>query len=112
MAAETFAQNMSNHMAEQAESEGRSLDKPESFTGAKPEDVRDAIPDSWGEGRPTRDGTGTRWANPDKLGEGVRIMPGTQGANDPTHAGPYAVFTRNGKEVRVPLEGNPALDKK
>jgi len=88
-----------------------SFDNPTSFTGAKPEQLEQSVPENWGPGVPTKKDGGTRWYNPDKRGEGVRIMPGTPGARDPMHAGPYAVFTRNGQEIRVPLAGNPVLQR-
>jgi len=87
----------------------RSFSSPMSFTGAKTDEVRQAIPQSWGDGVPIKNGGGIRWFNPAARGEGVRIMPGTPGARDPMHAGPYAVFTRNGEQIRVPLAGNPVL---
>jgi RHS repeat-associated protein len=91
-----------------AAAETPSLSNPASFTGATPEEASGAIPQGW-VSSPTRTGGGTRYANPDKPGEQVRIMPGDPQAVDPLHQGPYVVISSGGKVIRVPLQGNPTL---
>ena len=86
-----------------------SIDDPNSWRGADPEDLRKAIPPGWGPGEPTKRDGGTRFSNPEKRGEAIRIMPGTPDAHSPDHAGPYAKFSRDGKVTHVPLAGNPSL---
>ena len=91
------------------EAPGPSLEDPQSLRGQDAETVRQLIPSDW-TSEPTNKGGGERFANPEKRGEGVRIMPGEAGARSPDHAGPYAIVTRNGEKTRVPLKGNPALE--
>ena len=56
---------------------------------------------------PTAKGGGTRYPNPDKYGEQVRVQPGN--ADDPTPAkrGPYVRISQNGvTSDPIPLPGN------
>jgi RHS repeat-associated protein len=82
--------------------------EPTSYTGYPPGDVPGTLPPDWGPGRPTRDKTGTRWPGPNP-GEQLRLMPGDPGAWETVHQGPYVEISIEGKEWRIPLEGNPAL---
>ena len=87
----------------------RDINNPNSFRGADSDELKQAIPESWKPGQPTRSNDGERFFNPDKRGEGVRIMPGDPNAHDPGHAGPYAKFTKDGEIIHVPLKGNPTI---
>jgi hypothetical protein len=79
----------------------------EALRGKTAEDVVKAlVPDGW-EILPSRTGGGIRYR--DGKGNQVRIMPGDPAAPDPTHRGPYAYVTLDGKPTRLPLAGNPVL---
>ena len=52
---------------------------------------------------------GVRFLNPDRPGEAIMIELGWPNAKDPLHAGPYVRISRDGKIIRIPLEGNPTL---
>ena len=82
--------------------------QPASWRGADPDDLRRTVPAAWPSTPSKKDG-GERFVNPEKRGEGVRIMPGTPDARSPDHAGPYAKFTKDGKITHVPLKGNRSL---
>ncbi|MHB8858103.1 MAG: RHS repeat domain-containing protein [Thermoleophilia bacterium] len=86
-----------------------SIDNPESLWGASWDDVESQIPKDW-ERMPLRKGEGVRYLNPKKPGEAIYLEKGTPVADDPLHRGPYIKISRNGSVVRIPLEGNPALD--
>ena len=60
---------------------------------------------------PTREGegSGTRYANPDKPGEQVRVMPGKATDPNPVKQGPYVRISTGGKvSPPIPIAGNPA----
>jgi hypothetical protein len=83
---------------------------PHSFEGATMAEARDAIPDSWGPGLPTREGGGTRWFKPGtRNSDGIRIMPGDPFARDPFHQGPYVRIRMLGQTYNFGLFGNPTL---
>ena len=86
----------------------RSIDIPESLWGADVEEVAALIPQHWLESS-TRKGGGRRFANPDKRGEQVRIMPGDPGASIIVKRGPYLVASQDGRKWRIPLKGNPVI---
>jgi hypothetical protein len=78
--------------------------------GSKPQDVIDLLPPHIVQGGyPTRSGGGTRYPDPDRHGDVIRIMPGDPASPDPLHQGPYVEVSKNGQETRIPLEGNPTL---
>jgi hypothetical protein len=87
----------------------RRLDDPASLRGASPKEIEDLIPEGYSPGRATRKGGGTRYEDPKRRGDQIRIMPGEPGASDPLHRGPYVVISKGGKVTRIPLEGNPTL---
>lgn len=86
----------------------RSLDDIDSLRGAKPEEIEALIPKNWIK-KPLRKGNGVRFLNPDRPGEAIMIELGWPNAKDPLHAGPYVRISRDGKIIRIPLEGNPTL---
>jgi hypothetical protein len=91
----------------------RTIDDPGSLAGATPGDVEAAVPKGWVK-TPTRDGdgSGTRWLNPNKPGQAVRVMPGKASDPNPVKQGPYVRVSKDGKvSDPVPLSGNPTLKK-
>lgn len=93
----------------QGESKPRSLEDPESLRGATPEEVRALIPEHWERG-PMRTGRGEIARFPGTKGNDiVQISQGNPSAPDALHQGPYVKIVRYGKQVRIPLKGNPAL---
>jgi len=77
---------------------------PEDIQGKSPEEIDKIMKDKGWTSSPTRegDGTGTRYANPDKLGEQVRVMPGKSTDRDPVKRGPYGRISKNG-DVSQPI---------
>jgi RHS repeat-associated protein len=88
----------------------RSLDDLNSMKGAKWSEAEDIIPKDWIQG-PLNKGEGIKYVNPNKNGEQILLEKGIPGAKDPLHSGPYMKVSRNGEVTRIPLEGNPVLDK-
>jgi len=89
----------------------RSIDDPGSLTGASAGEVEGAIPDGWVKGD-SREGGGTRWLNPDRPGEAVRIQPGNPRDPNPVKRGPCVRVSKDGvKSDPIPLRGNPTLPK-
>lgn len=86
----------------------RSIDVPESLRGADPEEVVRLIPAHWHESS-SRRGGGRRFANPDKIGEQIRIMPGNPADPSIIKRGPYVIISRDGIKWRIPLKNNPAI---
>jgi RHS repeat-associated protein/uncharacterized repeat protein (TIGR01451 family) len=85
------------------------IENPDSLRGASPEEVEAAIPPGWRK-EPSNGEGGTRYANPDRKGEQVRVMPGKPTDRNPVKRGPYARVSRNGvKSEPIPLKGNPTL---
>ena len=98
-----------SHQAPESSGPERSIDDPGSLEGATPEEVGAAVPDGWVKG-PSRRGGGTRWLNPDRPGEAVRVQPGNPSDPTPVKRGPYVRVSKNGKTSDpVPLRGNPTL---
>jgi hypothetical protein len=90
---------------------GRSIDQPGSLTGATPEEIESAVPAGWVKS-PTREGegSGTRYHNPERLGEAVRVMPGKATDPNPVKQGPYVRVSKGGKvSDPIPLKGNQTL---
>jgi hypothetical protein len=89
----------------------RTIDDPGSLAGASTEEVEGAVPSGWVK-TPTREGegAGTRYHNPDRRGEAVRVMPGRATDPNPVKQGPYVRISKDGKVSNpVPLKGNPTL---
>jgi hypothetical protein len=90
-------------------SSGRTIDNPGSLEGASEAEVAQAVPDGWVQS-PSRTGGGTRWLNPDRPGESVRIQPGNARDPNPTKRGPYVRVSKDGvRSNPIPLRGNPTL---
>ena len=90
----------------------KTIDDPGSLAGATAEEVGKLVPKGWVE-QPTREGegTGTRWLNPDKPGEAVRVMPGKATDANPVMRGPYVRVSKDGSvSDPIPLKGNPTLN--
>lgn len=89
---------------------GRTIDNPGSLEGATPEEVEGAVPSGWVRGD-SREGGGTRWLNPDRPGEAVRVQPGNPRDPNPVKRGPYVRVSKDGaKSDPIPLKGNPTLN--
>ena len=87
----------------------RSIDNPGSLEGATEQEVERAIPDGWVK-QPSRTGGGTRWLNPERTGEAVRVQPGNPRDPNPVKRGPYVRVSKDGKVSNpIPLRGNPTL---
>jgi hypothetical protein len=87
----------------------RTIDDPGSLEGATTEEVEAAVPEGWVKGD-SRTGGGTRWLNPEKPGEAVRIQPGNARDPNPVKRGPYVRVSKDGTTSDpVPLNGNPTL---
>ncbi|MGH9782813.1 MAG: RHS repeat-associated core domain-containing protein [Terriglobia bacterium] len=87
----------------------RSLENPQSLRGAKPGEIEKLIPDGWVR-QPTVGEGGTRWLNPKKPGEAIRVMPGNPADPNPIKRGPYMRISRDRKvSDPIPLAGNPTL---
>jgi len=87
----------------------RSIDNPGSLTGATPEEVERAVPEGWVK-EPSASGGGTRWLNPERRGEAVRIQPGNVNDENPVKRGPYVRVSKGGQRSDpIPLHGNPTL---
>jgi hypothetical protein len=86
----------------------RSLDDPSTLRGAAPLEVIQLIPKNWIQNR-TRNNLGTRYSDPERLGNQIRIMEGNPRDPDLIKRGPYLVISMDGQRWRVPLKGNPTL---
>jgi hypothetical protein len=101
---------LKNQLAESG-NPGRTIDNPGSLEGATPEEVGAAVPDGWVKS-PSREGGGTRWLNPDRPGEAVRVQPGNPKDPNPVKKGPYVRVSKDGTTSEpVPLSGNPTIKK-
>ena len=90
----------------------RSLDDLSSLKGASWEEVETLIPKNWIRS-PLKKGEGIKFVNPEKNGEQILLERGWRDAEKGSlHDGPYMKVSRNGEIKRVPLEGNPTLNKK
>lgn len=83
---------------------------PEELRGLSPDEIKQRIPDDW-ESRPSKSGGGIVYFDPHNRGRQVRVMPGYPPGSrpDPLTWGPYAEVCQNGRAVKIPLIGNPAL---
>ena len=96
-------------MAFAQQGRSRSLGDLGSLRGASPEEVKRLIPETFVE-NPTRRGGGVRYANPQRPGEQVRVMPGNPNDRNPVKRGPCVRISREGRvSDPIPLEGNPTL---
>ncbi len=88
-----------------------SCPEPKDLEGKTPEEVDEIMKGRGWKGEPSRSGGGTRYPSPNVKGEQVRVQPGYPGSDNPVKQGPYGVISKDGKETRVPLAGNPTLKK-
>jgi hypothetical protein len=90
------------------------LKNPESFKGAPAKnammEIDKHVPPHWIRDT-ARKGRGVRWYDPKNKGNSIMVEYGNKKSKDPTglHKGPYLRITKNGEEIRVPLETNPVL---
>jgi hypothetical protein len=92
-------------------SEPGEVPMPEQIRGSSPEAVERMVPEGWLKS-PTRTGGGTRYSNPNRPGEQIRVMPGDPKAANPVKNGPYArISTQGNKSDPIPLKGNPTLER-
>ena len=104
-----FIQLENERAVEESGTPERTIDDPGSLEGATPDEVEALVPKGWVKS-PSRTGDGTRWLNPDRPGEAVRVQPGNQRDPNPVKRGPYARVSKNGKTTDpIPLRGNPTL---
>ncbi len=84
--------------------------KPQDLQGKTPEEIDQIMKDKGWQGEPSREGGGTRYPNPDKPGEQVRIQPGNKNDPNPVKQGPYGRISSDGKvSPPIPLKGNSTL---
>lgn len=86
----------------------RSIEIPESLAGASTEEVIRLIP-AWWIKHDTRKGGGKRFANPHRIGEQVRLMPGNPADPIAMKRGPCVVVSKDGSKWRIPLMNNPTI---
>jgi uncharacterized protein YukE len=83
---------------------------PQELRGLSVEEVRARVPDDWRH-NPSARGGGEVYGDPAHGGRTIRIMPGYPPGSrpDPLTWGPYVVVSQQGRIVKIPLAGNPAL---
>lgn len=79
---------------------------PEDLQGLTPDEIDAKMRGLGWTAEPTSNGQGTRYSNPVKKGEQVRIHPaGTPGTSTPDeHDKPYGVISKNGQKIRFYLQ--------
>ena len=88
----------------------RSLDNPNSLRGASMKEVKELIPEHW-DVKPLKKGGGVRYSNPENPNQTIMIEHGNSKSKDLLHQGPYVRITKDRDVLRIPLEGNPTLNK-
>lgn len=84
--------------------------EPEELKGKTPEEVDEIMEDKGWKGEPSANEQGTRYPNPDKPGEQVRVQAGNRNDPNPIKRGPYVRISRNGGvSDPIPLAGNPTI---
>jgi len=92
-------------------SEPGEIPTPEQIRGRSPQEVERMVPEGW-EQSPTSGGGGTRYSNPNRPGEQIRVMPGNPKDPNPVKQAPYARISTQGKKSDpIPLQGNPTLER-
>ncbi len=83
---------------------------PEQLEGMSLTDLQGRIPGDW-EVKPSTSGDGEVFADPQRRGRQIRLMPGYRPGSrpEPITWGPYAVVVQNGDKIKVALAGNPTL---
>jgi hypothetical protein len=80
-----------------------------SLKGKEPEEIERAIPADWSK-NPVRSGRGTRFADPSRPGDQIRVMDGNLIDPNPVKRGPYVRISKDGiVSEPIPLKGNPTL---
>jgi hypothetical protein len=87
----------------------RSLNDVSSLEGASWHEVESLIPKNWIKG-PLNKGEGIKFINPAKRGEQILLEKGWPDHKDLLHRGPYMKISRDGRIIRIPLEGNPTMN--
>jgi len=89
------------------------LEKPETLRGKSEGEVEDLIPKDWvkAPSKESKGGDGTRYYNPKKQGQQIRVMPGNPADPAPVKQGPYVRVSSGTKPKSppIPLKGNPTL---
>lgn len=77
----------------------------EELEGKSAEEIDEMMKQKGWKGEPTNNGQGTKYPNPSRRGEQVRIMPqGTRNTSRPDlHGKPYGVVSKGGKPTRFNL---------
>lgn len=84
--------------------------KPEDIAGKSLESIDKMMTERGWKGEPTKQGGGTRYPNPNKPGEQVRVQPGNPKDPNPVKRGPYGRISTDGqKSPPIPLKRNPTL---
>lgn len=80
-----------------------------------PDEVKDKLPESWGEGAPNKKGEGHRWQDPKDPGSGVRVDRGNPDNPQPIQQVDHVVVRdkgvvigRDGKPIVGSIKENPA----
>jgi hypothetical protein len=83
---------------------------PEDLRGSTPDEIRQRIQDDWAV-RPSAQGGGSVYSDPQNRGRQIRVMPGYPPGSrpDPLTWGPYVEVSQNGRTNKLPLAGNPTL---
>ena len=99
-----------NEQTPTAQNTPGSCPKPEDLAGKTPDEVDQLMKGKGWMPEPSNSGGGSRYPNPDKSGEQVRVQPGYPNSDDPLKRGPYARISSKGQiSSPIPLSGNPAL---
>ena len=83
----------------------KSYDRPPSLRGATKQEARDAVPDHYEGPKPLKKGSGERYLDPRRRGDGIYIEDGHPEHADPLHRGPYVKVSHSGSVERIPLDG-------
>lgn len=76
--------------------DGPSVDDPDSWRGVDPEEAEDLVSEHYSPGEASRKGGGTRYADPARKGDQIRVMPGNPNDSNPVKRGPYLRISKNG----------------
>ncbi len=77
--------------------EGTETPDAEDLEGKSPEEIEQIMKDKGWKGEKTRNGEGTRYPNPNKKGEQVRVQKGDPNNPNPAKRGPYVRVSKGGK---------------
>ncbi len=89
------------------------MPQPADIQGKSPAEIDKIMKEKGLEGQPSnpgKGGEGTRYPDPNRPGDQVRIMPGKPTDPNPVKQGPYGRVSDGGKlSPPIPLQGNPTL---